>query len=93
MVRADGQPWRARIQAYDSTFTTEATEALTLHYLSQPSNHASQAGVSVFNDNNQHYNPETPTAGVINPHTGTKILIGKYNVFGDYVRVSVGPSQ
>lgn len=93
MVRADGQPWRPRIQAYDSTFGTQATDAITLHWLSQPSSHPSLPGVSVFNDNNQYYNPETPTAGVINPNTGTQIRMGRYNVFGDYIRVSVGPTR
>jgi immune inhibitor A len=89
MYRADGGIWRSRIQSYDSTFTLEPTEAITLHWLSQSSFHASQPGVSVFNDLNQYWNPETPTAGVINPHTGTTIRIKSISALGSFMQVAV----
>ena len=89
MYRADGGIWRSRIQSYDSTFTLAPTDAITLHWLSQPSFHASQPGVSVFNDLNQYWNPETPTAGVINPHTGTTIRIKSISAQGSFMQVAV----
>ena len=89
MYSADGLPWRARIQSYDSTFSLAPTDAITLHKLSQPSYHPSLPGVSVFNDMNQYWNPETPTAGVINPHTGTTIRIKSISAQGNFMQVAV----
>jgi len=89
MYRADGQVWRSRIQTYDSTFTLAATDAITLHFNSQPSIHASQPGVSVFNDANQYWNPLTPTAGVMNPHTGTTIRIKNMSTQGGFMQIAV----
>jgi immune inhibitor A len=89
MFRADGVVWRSRIQSYDSTFGLDPTEAYTLHWLSQPSYHPSQAAVSVFDDSNQYYNPETPTAGVINPNTGTTIRIKSVSAQGNFMQVGV----
>ncbi|MDF2179704.1 immune inhibitor A [Aliiglaciecola sp. CAU 1673] len=91
MFRADGAPWRSRIQSYDSTFGLDATEALELHYLSQPSWHPSQSAVPVFNDNIQYWNPQTPTSGVINPHTGTQIRVKSISAQGNFMQVQVSP--
>lgn len=91
MYRADGNVWRSRIQTYDSTFGLEPTDAITLHFNSQPSQHASQPAVSVFNDDNQYWNPLTPTAGVINPNTGTQIRIKGVNTLGNFMEVQVKP--
>jgi len=93
MTRADGGQWRARMQSYDSTFGLEPTDALTLHYNSQPSYHPSQPAVPVFNDAQQYYNPETPTAGVINPQTGTQVRIKSVSAKGNFMQVEVGPSN
>jgi immune inhibitor A len=89
MYRADGQVWRSRIQTYDSTFTLSSTDAITLNWFSQPSFHASQPAVSVFNDLNQYWNPLTPTAGVMNPHTGTTIRIKSISALGGFMQVAV----
>ncbi|MCA9867621.1 MAG: immune inhibitor A [Anaerolineae bacterium] len=89
MVRADGNPWRPRIQSYDSTFGIWRTDRLTLHYFGQPSNHPGQRAVRVFNDNMQYWNPETPTAGVMNPHTNTKIRIMGVSQAGTYMHLEV----
>ena len=89
MYRADGQVWRSRIQTYDSTFTFAPTDAITVNFNSQPSFHASQPGVSVFNDANQYWNPLTPTAGVMNPHTGTTIRIKGISAQGGFMQVAV----
>jgi immune inhibitor A len=93
MTRADGAPWRARMQSYDSTFGLEPTDALTLHYDSQPSFHPSQPAEPVFNDALQYYNPATPTAGVINPHTGTQIRVKSVSAKGNFMQIEVGPSK
>jgi len=89
MYRADGQIWRSRIQTYDSTFSLQATDAITLNWFSQPSFHASQPAVSVFNDANQYWNPLTPTAGVMNPHTGTTIRIKSISAQGGFMQVAI----
>ena len=89
MYRADGGVWRARIQSYDSTFGLDSTEAYTLHWLSQASYHPSQPAVPVFDDSIQYYNPETPTAGVINPNTGTRIRIKSISAQGNFMQVGV----
>ena len=93
MYRADGGIWRSRIQTYDSTFTLEPTTGYTFHWLSQPSEHPSQPAVSAFDDTIQYWNPETPTAGVINPHTGTQIQIKNISALGNFMQVIVRPSK
>ena len=79
MFRADGEVWRSRIQSYDSPFGEDRTDGIKLHWESERSNHRSQRGVRTFDDSNQYYNTETPTAGVINPDTGTVIRIRNEN--------------
>ena len=93
MYRADGGVWRNRVQTYDSTFGLQPTDALTLHWLSQPSYHASQPAVSVFDDNNQYWNPDNPWGGVINPNTGTQIRVKSENTQGNFMQVQVRPSK
>jgi immune inhibitor A len=87
MIRGDGGIWRSRIQTFDSTFTLAPTDAITLHWLGLPSHHPSQPGVPLFDDANQYWNPVTPNAGVMNPHTGTTINIDSMS--GNTVRLTV----
>jgi len=87
--RPDGNPWRPRIQSYDSTFGIWPTDAFTLHFFSDPSRIASRRPVRVFNDNLQYYNPNSPTAGVINPHTGTRIRITGVSQNGTFMGIEV----
>jgi immune inhibitor A len=89
MYRADGVPWRPRVQAYDSPFGIWRTDAITLHRDSEASTHRSQRAVRVFNDNLQYWNPETPTAGVMNPHTGTQIRIVGLSNAGTFITLEV----
>jgi immune inhibitor A len=93
MYRWDGQVWRSRIQTYDSTFTLDPTDAITLNFLSQPSYHASQPAVSTFDDRNQYWNPLTPTAGVVNPNTGTQIRLKSVSAHGALMEVEVRPAK
>ena len=85
----DGLPWRPRIQAYDSTFGIWRTDAITLHRNSVPSYHPSLRPVRTFNDAIQYWNPETPTAGVMNPHTGTRIRILGVSNSGAFMSIEV----
>jgi immune inhibitor A len=89
MIRGDGGIWRSRMQTYDSTFSLSPTDAITLHWLGQASNHPSQPAVSVFNDANQYWNPLTPVSGVMNPHTGTTIRIKSISAQGSFMQVAV----
>jgi len=89
MIDAHGNPWRARVQSYDSTFSLAPTDAITLHRFSVPSDHPSLPGASVFDDSIQYWNPATPTAGVINPNTGTTIRIVSISTLGGFMQVIV----
>jgi immune inhibitor A len=66
---------RARVLAYDSTFSLSPTEAITLHFSSLPLTIGPKAAASVFDDSIQYWNPLSPLAGVKNPDTGTTIRI------------------
>lgn len=91
MRRADGAVWRSRVQTYDSTFGLEATDAITLHFLSAASYHASQPAAPIFNDTRQYWNAQTPTAGVRNPNTGTIVEVRSVSAQGDFMQVQVRP--
>ena len=93
MYRADGGVWRNRIQSYDSTFTLDATDALTLHWNSQPSYHPSLPGVSVFDDRTLYYDPANPWGSVMNPNTGTQIRIQGISAQGGFMQVQVRPAR
>jgi len=93
MIRADGGVWRNRMQTYDSTFTLEPTEAITLHWLSQPSYHPSQPAVSMFDDRNSYYDPLNPWGSVIVPNTGTQIRIQSISARGSFMQVEVRPAK
>lgn len=93
LIRADGQPWRSRIQSYDSTFGLEPTDAITLHYNSQPSLHPSLPAVATFDDRILYWNADTPTASVKNPNTGTTIEIRSISAQGSFMQVQVRPSR
>ncbi len=93
MYRADGVPWRPRVQGFDSPFGKQRTDAITLHRLSQASHHPSLRGVPAFNDNKQYWNPETPTAGVMNPDTNTRIIVRSENSNSGVMVVEVRPTK
>ena len=54
-----------------------------------PSFHPGLRAVRVFNDNLQYWNPETPLAGVMNPHTGTRIRIQGLSQSGEFMHLEV----
>jgi immune inhibitor A len=91
MIRADGGVWRNRMQTYDATFTLAPTDAITLHYLSQPSYHPSLPAVSVFDDTKSYYDLANPWGSVIVPNTGTQIRIQSISAQGNFMQVQVRP--
>ena len=89
LVRPDNAKWRARVQAYDSTFTLSPTDGITLHINGNPSVIPSLPGVSVFNDATDFWDPSTPLANVITPNTGTTIRIKSIGAQGNFMQVAV----
>ncbi|HEX5838415.1 MAG TPA: immune inhibitor A domain-containing protein [Anaerolineales bacterium] len=89
LIRPDSTPWRARVQAYDSTFTLGPTDGITLHINGNPSVIPSLPGVSVFNDATDFWDPSTPLANVITPNTGTTIRIKSISAQGGFMQVAV----
>ncbi|MFC9083813.1 immune inhibitor A domain-containing protein [Streptomyces sp. NPDC057062] len=89
----DGTLLRNRFQAYDSPFTLESTDAITLHKADVPVRIKSQKGVSVFNDHTStYYDASNPAAGVKITDTNTKIKIEKAAKDGSTIELEVGPA-
>lgn len=93
MIRGDGQPWRSRVQAYDSTFGLDPTDAITLHLNSVATTHASQPAVSVFDDRNSYWSPLTPYASVKVPTTGTSVRVKSVSAQGALMQIEVAPAK
>ena len=93
MVGSQLPYWTGRVPSYDSTFGLWPTDALTVHLNSVENNYPSQPGVSTFDDNTQYYNAETPWNGVMNPQTGTQIVIRSVSAHGAFMQVQVRPSN
>ena len=89
LARPDALKWRSRIQAYDSTFSLERTDKITLHLNGVPSVIPSLPGVSVFNDATDFWDSSTPLANVITPNTGTTIRIKSISALGGFMQVAV----
>ncbi|OIJ67651.1 immune inhibitor A domain-containing protein [Streptomyces mangrovisoli] len=90
---SDGTIMRGRIQAYDSTFTLERTDGITLHKADVATRIPSLKGVSVFDDHaNTYYDPATPADGVKVTDTNTTIKIVKEAGDGSTIELKVGPA-
>jgi immune inhibitor A len=92
LLNPNGVPWRARLQSYDSTFGTQATDPVTFHLNGVPSHHPSLPAVPVFNDLLSYWHPDTPTASVITPNTGTSIRVQAFHFAQNFVQLRVFPS-
>lgn len=94
VYRADGAPWRPRVQTYDSTFGLQRTDAITLHWNSAASSHGGLAAVPVFDDRLDWYVAagEQPGAngwsGVDVPTTGTVVRI-KSNSSTGFLQIEI----
>ncbi|MFJ9869670.1 immune inhibitor A domain-containing protein [Streptomyces sp. NPDC101165] len=90
---SDGTLLRNRIQAFDSPFGLDATDAFTLHKADKATKIKSQKGVSVFNDHaSTYYDKTNPTGGVKITDTNTKIKITKQAKDGSTIELEVGPA-
>jgi immune inhibitor A len=91
--RPDGKVWRNRVQTYDSTFTLDKTDALSLHFLDAPVTIPSLKPVSVFDDRTLYWDPANPQGSVKNPNTGTQIRIVSISSLGGFMQVEVRPAK
>jgi immune inhibitor A len=89
----DGSIWRNRVQTYDSTFSLQPTDAVTLHCHGDASDHPSLPAVSIFDDLNNYYDPANPMGSVIVPTTGTQIRVKSVSTLGSFMQVQVRPSK
>ena len=93
MYRADDGIWRNRVQTYDATFGLDATDAITLHWNGEPSFHASQPAVPIFDDTNSYYDPTNPMGSVQVPNTGTQVRVKSVSAQGSFMQVQVRPAK
>ena len=101
---ANGAVMRPRLQSFDSTFSLEPTDAITLHLGGVAANVPSQPGVSVFDDMGSYYVSSDPGdasnngryqsewSSVNHPHTGTSIRI-KSLTPGGFMQIEVTPPK
>lgn len=89
----DGSIWRNRVQTYDSTFSLQPTDPVTLHCHGVESHHPSLPAVSMFDDLNSYYDLANPMGSVIVPNTGTQIRIKSVSALGSFMQVQVRPSK
>ena len=92
LARPDTAKWRSRVQAYDSTFGLQPTDAITLHQNGNAVTHPSLPAVSVFNDMTAFWDPSTPLSNVITPKTGTSVRV-KSMTTGGFAQIEVAPSK
>jgi immune inhibitor A len=85
MYDANGNPWRARIQSYDSTFGSQKTDKIKLHQMSEQSIHYSQNGVKLFDDTLNYWSSVIPLSSVKVPNTGTQIRVPNTSGFYAWV--------
>ncbi len=80
-LRADGEPWRGRVQVYDSPFGLDRTDSFTLHFNGAPSRFWSRRAQPVFADGDplRYFTPYEegglPEIGVIVGGVGVKIEV------------------
>jgi immune inhibitor A len=93
LLRPNSTPWRSRVQAYDSTFGLQPTDAITLHVNGIPSPQPSLPAVPKFNDLNNYWFATAPLASVNVPKTGTTIEVISVNTQGNFSEVHVKPAK
>ncbi len=85
--RADGTPWRSRIQVYDATFSPDRADSFTLHVNSQPHRIRGAAGQPVFDDSRSYWDPDIPQVGVKVPNAGVRMRVVSVDDTSTVVRV------
>ncbi|WP_432982021.1 immune inhibitor A domain-containing protein [Dactylosporangium sp. CA-233914] len=78
-LKADGTPWRPRVQGFDAPFSFAKTDSFTLHSGANnaPSHLGGQWGNPLFDDSRSYYREDPATStyyGVKVPDNGVKIL-------------------
>jgi len=89
LPRPLGGLWRSRVQSFDSTFSLQPTDAITLNRNSVSMSYPSLPGVSVFNDSTDFWDPSTPWSNVVTPNTGTTIRIKSISAQGTFMQIAV----
>ncbi|WP_433053590.1 immune inhibitor A domain-containing protein [Dactylosporangium sp. CS-033363] len=79
MLKADGTPWRPRVQGFDAPFSFAKTDSFTLHSGANnaPSRLGGQWGNPLFDDSRSYYREDPATStyyGVKVPKNGVKIF-------------------
>ncbi|HWQ29381.1 MAG TPA: hypothetical protein VN549_00210 [Negativicutes bacterium] len=96
LYNVNGARWRNRIQTYDSTFSLFDTPGISdIHVNGVLSKVSSLPAASVFNDSNLYYDPANPQGSVINPNTGTVIVIRQQNKSNKppFMEIQVHPAK
>ncbi|MDN5852128.1 MAG: immune inhibitor A [Actinomycetia bacterium] len=74
-VRLDGEYWRSRVAGYDSTFSRERSDTLTLHVNGRANRLRGHRPKRTFKDNRKYWYAATPDAGVQVPNNGVNIKV------------------
>jgi len=99
LLRPDGIMWRPRIQSFDSTFGLQATEAICLHLNGVEQCYPSLPANPMFDDTQSYWVAPDPSinnfgwASVPLPGTGTTIEVVSYSKQGNFLQVTVAPSN
>ncbi|UYM05434.1 immune inhibitor A domain-containing protein [Solicola gregarius] len=72
-VRLDGEYWRSRVTGYDSPFSLEKSDSLTLHVDSRANHLRGLRAQPTFNDGKKFWYAATPDGGVKVPNNGVNI--------------------
>ena len=98
LIRGDGNPWRPRVQAYDSTFGLQPTDPIALGFVNfttgvqyPVTSHPSLPAVPVFRDRLDYWFAATPGASVKVPKTGTAIEVTGTSAQDSFAQVHVRP--
>jgi len=75
MLRADGLPWRARIQVYDAPFSLRRSDTVTIHQNSVAETFGGKIGQPLFDDQAKYWYEELPNHGVKLPGVGVQIRV------------------
>ena len=98
LLRSDGKAWRPRVQSYDSTFSTQRTDAVQLTSAGVTKTYGGLAGTATFDDSKSYWITPRPSIGhygwssVQVPSTGTKIRVQSVNAQHTTMRVVVNPA-
>lgn len=94
LYRVDGVRWRNRVQTYDATFTLDPTDGIpNIHQADVLSPVSSLPAVKVFDDRIQYYDPTNPQGSVMNPNTGTQIIIQSISAQNSFTQIEVRPAK